>query len=218
MKFRILVTIHFIGIVLAILRLCFIPFENHLRYGIGHAVCWVILITAVLAFFCVPQAMPLRKWIKTYFGGYLFNTCFMALYPLALVVMFIIAAFIPGGGLLWVTEDCFVQALIPKPIECENAAYVIRKWDDVNYTDNSERFYLYRKAQHVEHLISIRQAAEVEYEKCYAKRILAVDESKGILKVEVDVYTGNHFVRKEIQEWTINQVPLNLPFLETTWH
>lgn len=203
MKFRILATIHLIGIALAILRLCFIPFENHLRYGIGHVVCWVIIITAVLAFFCVPQTMLLRKWIKWYFGVYLFNTCFMALYPLAIVVLFIMAAFVPEGWRLQVAEDCFVQALIPKPIECENTTYVIRKWEDVNYTDNNERFYLYRKAPFVEHLISIRYAAGVEYEKGYARRILEVDENKGILKVEVDVYTGYDFARKEIQEWEI---------------
>lgn len=203
MKFRILATIHLIGIALAILRLCFIPFENHLRYGIGHVVCWVIIITAVLAFFCVPQTMLLRKWIKWYFGFYLFNTCFMALYPLAIVVLFIMAAFVPEGWRLQVAEDCFVQALIPKPIECENTTYVIRKWEDVNYTDNNERFYLYRKAPFVEHLISIRHAAGVEYEKGYARRILEVDENKGILKVEVDVYTGYDFARKEIQEWEI---------------
>lgn len=201
MKFRILTTIHLVGIALAILRLCFIPFENHLRYGIGHAICWVIIITAVLAFFCVPQAILLRKWIKWYFGGYLFNTCFMALYPLAIVVLFIIAASIPGGWRLWVVEDCFVQALIPKPIECENTTYVIRKWEDVNYTDNNERFYLYRKTSLVEHLISIRHAADLEYEKWHARRILEVDEDKGILKVEVDVYTNYDFARKEIQEW-----------------
>lgn len=203
MKFRILATIHLIGIALAILRLCFIPFENHLRYGIGHVVCWVIIITAVLAFFCVPQTMLLRKWIKWYFGVYLFNTCFMALYPLAIVVLFIMAAFVPEGWRLQVAEDCFVQALIPKPIECENTTYVIRKWEDVNYTDNNERFYLYRKAPLVEHLISIRHAAGVEYEKGYARRILKVNENKGILKVEVDVYTGYDFARKEIQEWEI---------------
>lgn len=203
MKFRILATIHLIGIALAILRLCFIPFENHLRYGIGHVVCWVIIITAVLAFFCVPQTMLLRKWIKWYFGVYLFNTCFMALYPLAIVVLFIMAAFVPEGWRLQVAEDCFVQALIPKPIECENTTYVIRKWEDVNYTDNNERFYLYRKAPLVEHLISIRHAAGVEYEKGYARRILEVNENKGILKVEVDVYTDYDFARKEIQEWEI---------------
>lgn len=203
MKFRILATIHLIGIALAILRLCFIPFENHLRYGIGHVVCWVIIITAVLAFFCVPQTMLLRKWIKWYFGVYLFNTCFMALYPLAIVVLFIMAAFVPEGWRLQVAEDCFVQALIPKPIECENTTYVIRKWEDVNYTDNNERFYLYRKALLVEHLISIRHAAGVEYEKGYARRILKVNENKEILKVEVDVYTGYDFARKEIQEWEI---------------
>lgn len=203
MKFRILATIHLIGIALAILRLCFIPFENHLRYGIGHVVCWVIIITAVLAFFCVPQTMLLRKWIKWYFGVYLFNTCFMALYPLAIVVLFIMAAFVPEGWRLQVAEDCFVQALIPKPIECENTTYVIRKWEDVNYTDNNERFYLYRKAPFVEHLISIRHAAGVEYEKGYARRILEVNENKEILKVEVDVYTGYDFARKEIQEWEI---------------
>lgn len=203
MKFRILATIHLIGIALAILRLCFIPFENHLRYGIGHVVCWVIIITAVLAFFCVPQTMLLRKWIKWYFGVYLFNTCFMALYPLAIVVLFIMAAFVPEGWRLQVAEDCFVQALIPKPIECENTTYVIRKWEDVNYTDNNERFYLYRKAPLVEHLISIRHAAGVEYEKGYARRILKVNENKEILKVEVDVYTGYDFARKEIQEWEI---------------
>lgn len=203
MKFRILATIHLIGIALAILRLCFIPFENHLRYGIGHVVCWVIIITAVLAFFCVPQTMLLRKWIKWYFGVYLFNTCFMALYPLAIVVLFIMAAFVPEGWRLQVAEDCFVQALIPKPIECENTTYVIRKWEDVNYTDNNERFYLYRKAPFVEHLISIRYAAGVEYEKGYVRRILEVNENKEILKVEVDVYTGYDFARKEIQEWEI---------------
>lgn len=203
MKFRILATIHLIGIALAILRLCFIPFENHLRYGIGHVVCWVIIITAVLAFFCVPQTMLLRKWIKWYFGGYLFNTCFMALYPLAIVVLFIMAAFVPEGWRLQVAEDCFVQALIPKPIECENTTYVIRKWENVNYTDNNERFYLYRKAPLVEHLISIRYAAGVESEKGYARRILEVNENKEILKVEVDVYTGYDFARKEIQEWEI---------------
>lgn len=102
-------------------------------------------------------------------------------------------------------EDCFVQALIPKPIECENTTYVIRKWEDVNYTDNNEMFYLYRKASLVEHLISIRHAANIEYEKGYAKRILEVDEHKGILKVEVDVYTGYDFARTEIQEWEINK-------------
>lgn len=205
MKFRILTIIHLIGIALAILRLCFIPFENHLRYGIGHAVCWVIVITAVLVFFCVPQTIPLRKWIKLYFGVYLFNACFMALYPLAIVTLFIMAAFVPEGWRLWVAEDCFVQALIPKPIECENTTYVIRKWSDVNYADNNERFYLYRKALLVEHLISIRHAANVESEKWYVKRILEVDENKGILKVEIDVYAGYNFTRKEIQEWEINK-------------
>lgn len=205
MKFRILATIHLIGMALAILRLCFVPFENHLRYGIGHTVCWIIVITAVLAFFCVPQTISLRKWIKRYFGVYLFNTCFMALYPLAIVILFIMAAFVPEGWRLWVAEDCFVQALIPKPIECENTTYVIRKWEDVNYTDNNERFYLYRKASLVEHLISIRHAADIEYEKGYARRILEVDENKGILKVEVDVYTDYDFARTEIQEWEINK-------------
>lgn len=205
MKFRILATIHFTGIALAILRLCFIPFENHLRYGIGHAVVWVIVITAIFAFFCVPQTLPSRKWFKRYFGVYLFNTCFMALYPLAIVVLFAIAACVPEGWRLWVVEDCFIQAMIPKPIECENTDYVIRKWDDVTCIDNNERFYLYSKAPLVEHLICIRHAADVEYEKCYAKRILEVNESKGILKVEVDVYTGYSFNRKEIQEWKINR-------------
>lgn len=203
MKFRILATIHIIGSALAILRLCFIPFENHLRYGIGHTVCWIIVITAILAFFYVPQTIPLRKWIKIYFGIYLFNTSFLALYPLAINVMFIMAAFVPQGWRLWTAEDYFMQALIPKPIECENATYIIRTWNDVNYTDNSERFYLYKKAPLVENLISIRHAAGVEYEKCYAKQILEVNESKGILKVEV--YTDDNFVRKEIREWETNR-------------
>lgn len=206
MKFRILTKIHLIGIALAILRLGFIPFENHLRYGIGHAVCWVIVITAILSFFCVPQAIPLRKWIKWYFGVYLFNTCFMALYiPVTIVILFAIAIYVPGGERLWEAEDCFIQALIPKPIECENATYVIRRWDDVACVDNCKRFYLYRKAPLVEQLIHIRPAADVEYEQCYAKRILEVNESKGILKVEVDVYTDYNFTRKEIQEWKINR-------------
>ena len=204
MKFKILATVHLIGVALAILRLCFIPFENHLRYGIGHAVCWVIVITAILAFFCVPQTILLRKWIKRYFGVYLFNTCFMALYPLAILVLFMMAVLIPEGWRLSVVEDCFIQSLIPKPIECENATYVIRKWEDVEHTDNNERFYLYGKTSFVEHLISIRYAAGVEYEKGHAKRILEVDENKGILKVEVDVCSaGDQFLRKEIQEWEI---------------
>lgn len=205
MKFKILALVHFIGITLAILRLCFIPFENHLRYGIGHIVCWAIVVSAIFAFFHVPKVLPLCKWIKVYFGIYFFNACFMALYPLAMFVLFTIAVCVPGGWRLMVLEDCFIQALIPKPIECENVAYVIRKWDDVTYTDNNERFYLYRKSPLVEHLTSIRHAAEIEYEACRARRILEVNESKGILKIEVDVYANYEFVRKEIQEWEINR-------------
>lgn len=32
-----------------------------------------------------------------------------------------------------------------------------------------------------------------------------MDENKGILKVEVDVYTDYDFARTEIQEWEINK-------------
>lgn len=205
MKFKTLAIIHFTGIVLVILRLSLIPPGDHLRFGIGHIVCWTVVVSAALAFFYVPKGIPLRKWKKAYFGVYFFNSCFMALYPLAMIVLFAIAACVPGGGRLMILEDCFVQALIPKPVECENSAYVIRRWNDVNYTDGNERFYLYRKEAFVEHLITTRHAVDVEYEKCYAKRILEVNESKGILKVEVDVYTDYSFNRKEIQDWKINR-------------
>lgn len=157
--------------------------------------------------------MPFSVYLKQYLcesglngiWGFIFLIHALWHYPLAIVILFIMAAFVPEGWRLWVVEDCFVQALIPKPIECENTTYVIRKWEDVNYTDNNERFYLYRKASLVEHLISIRHAADIEYEKGYARRILEVDENKGILKVEVDVYTDYDFARTEIQEWEINK-------------
>ena len=210
MKFRILIIIHLVGIALAIVRICFIPIEDHLRYGIGHAICWMIVASAVVSFFCVPQTAPLRKWIKCYLGIYFFNSCFLALYPMAVVIMFMMAACIPEGWRLMVAEDYFLQTLIPKPVECENSTYIIREWDDVHHTDNSKRFYLYRKGTWVEHLVCLRYASEVEYEKCRALRIVEVDEGNGIIKVEIEVdryTTNNECPRIEIQEWEMNKDP-----------
>lgn len=207
MKFKTFVIVHLTGIALAVLGLCFIPFEDHLRYGIGHVVCWVIVLSAIFAFFYVPRAIPLRKWIKVYFGFYLFNTCFMALYPLALVVLYAIAVCVPQGWRLMVAEDYYVQALIPKPVECENSDYIIRSWNDVRYMDNSGRFYLYKKGPLLERLITKRCAGDREYEKYQAKRILEVDEKKGILKMEVGIssFSAHDTIRYEIQEWSINE-------------
>ena len=208
MKFKILIIVHLVGIALALLRLCFIPIEDHLRYGIGHAICWAIVVSAVVSFFSVPQTAPLRRWIKCYFGVYVFNSCFMALYPMAVVVMFIAAACIPGGWSLMVAEDYFIQTLIPKPVECENSDYIIRRWDDVHHTDNSKMFYLYRKGTWVEHLVSLRYASVVEYEQCQALRIVEVDESNDIIKIEIEVdryTTNNESPRTEIQEWEMNR-------------
>lgn len=92
MKFKTLAIIHLTGIALVISRLCLIPLGDHLRFGIGYIVCWTVVVSAALAFFRVPKGMPLRRWMKAYFGFYFFNTCFMALYPLAMVVLFAIAA------------------------------------------------------------------------------------------------------------------------------
>lgn len=208
MKFKTLAILHFTGIALVVLRLCLIPLDDHLRFGIGHVVCWLVVVSAVFAFFYVPKGMSSRRWMKAYFGIYFFNTCFMALYPLAMVVLFAIAACVPGGWRLTVWEDCFVQALIPKPVECENSAYIIRKWNDVEYTDGNERFYLYRKEAFAERLITTRHAGGSDHETYHARRILDVDKDKGILKVKVDVgsFAAAHdSIRSEIQEWNIKE-------------
>lgn len=121
--------------------------------------------------------------------------------------MFMMTVCIPEGWRLMVAEDHFIQTLIPKPVECENSTYIIRRWDDVYHTD-SKMFYLYRKGTWVEHLVSLRYASVVEYEHCRALRIVEVDESNGIIKVEieVDIYTtNNESPRIEIQEWEINR-------------
>lgn len=204
-RFKLLLIIHLSAVALVLLRLCFLPFEDNLRYGIGHIVCWLGVLTAVLAFFYVPPAIRLRKWIKAYFGVYLFNSCFMALYPLAIVTLFAIAAFVPQGWRLWVAEDILLQSLIPKPVECENEHYIIRRWDDVMQTDNSKMFHLYKKEPLVERMIYKGYAGGVDYETYSAKRIWEVDEEKGQAKVEIETETGEDpRSKREIQEWEIN--------------
>ncbi len=131
----------------------------------------------------------------------------MALYPLAMAVLFMIAVCVPEGWRLMVVEDYFVQALIPKKVECEDSVYIVRSWNDVEYTDNNKMFYLYQKEPLLERMITKRRAGDCEHETYHAKRILEVDKDKGILKIEVEVSScaTHDVVRNEIQEWRINE-------------
>lgn len=206
MKFKTIVIVHLIVVALAVLRLCFIPFDDHLRYGIGHIVNWTIVVSASCAFFYVPSTIPLRKWIKSYFGIYFFNSCFMAMYPYAIVVLYVIALTIPAGWRLMDAQNYFLQALIPNPVECETSTYIIRSWDDPMLIDNSAVFYVYKKGTFIERLIHERRAGGYEYENYHAKQILKVNEDQGILQVEVLVSPASapdDSLRIEIQEWKI---------------
>lgn len=203
-KFKTLLIIHLSTVTLALLRLWIFPFEDHLRYFAGHAICWVVVVSAVLAFFYLPKTVRLRKWIKFYFGVYLVNTCFLILYPMAIMLMFLMAVLIPGGMNFWKAEDYFLQAIIPKPIECESEDYIIRSWNDVEYTENNNMFYLYKKGTFTEQLMYKEYAGGMEYETYHAKRILEVNEEAGWAKVEVEIKTSET-VKSEIQEWTISR-------------